>query len=493
MVRALKKLSVIAVAMFLVVSTQCSKGPTGPAGPQLTGKMTGFAVLVDANGNQPAAKSSIIVSIDSTTKQATTDANGYWYITGVETGTYDLTFSKAGYATTRLVQVQFTGGAIDSGKDVGTVYLCAPPSFSVKTLSKLSTLRSDSTTVHLGVQLTDSTVSGPYSPYRVFLFFGNSSVSSSPSNYQSVATYAMSFHNGVDTTTIKLTPATFAAAGFAAGDSVSVVAYVANVGPNNSSYLDPATGKTIYNNINSTPSNVISLVVASDTTGPAGNGSIGGTVVLVEATGAQPPSFNGVMVSIDGTSINATTNDSGAWTIPNLGAGTYNLTFVKPGYDTSHVVQVVSSGAGLKSVGTTDLCQAPPFSVGDLWQSPSADTRIRLGVKLTDTTVSDIPYRVFLFFGTDSTVSSDPSTYRSASITNAMAFQNGVDSTSIILTAASTSLINYNFLSGDTVYIAAYTANAGTLTSAYTDPVTGRVVYTNINPTESNVIKVVVP
>ena len=74
-----------------------------------------------------------------------------------------------------------------------------------------------------------------------------------------------------------------------------------------------------------------------------------------------------------------------------------------------------------------------------------------------------------------------------------MAFQNGVDSTSIILTAARTSLINYNFLSGDTVYIAAYTANAGTLISAYTDPVTGRVVYTNINPTESNVIKVVVP
>jgi len=492
MVRAIRKLSVIAVAMFLVVSTQCSKGPTGPAGPQLTGKMTGFAVLVDANGNQPASKLSIIVSIDSTTKQATTDANGYWYISGVETGTYDLTFSMTGYATTRLVQVQFTGGAIDSGKDVGTVYLCATPSFSVKTLSKLSTLRSDSTTVHLGVQLTDSTVSGPYSPYRVFLFFGNSSVSSSPSNYQSVSTYAMSFHNGVDTTTIKLTPATFAAAGFAAGDSVSVVAYVANVGPNNSSYLDPATGRTIYNNINSTASNVVTLFVGSDTTSPVG-GSIGGMVALIAANGAQPPNLDGVLVSIDGTSLNATTSDSGAWSIQNLGAGTYNLTFFKPGYDTAHVVQVVSTGVNSKSVGTINLCQAPSFSVGDLWQSPSADTRIRLGVKLTDTTVSDVPYRVFLFFGTDSTVSSDPSTYRSASINNAMAFQSGVDSTSIILTAASASLINYNFLSGDTVYIAAYTANAGTLNSAYTDPATGRVVYTNINPAESNVIKVVVP
>jgi hypothetical protein len=222
-------------------------------------------------------------------------------------------------------------------------------------------------------------------------------------------------------------------------------------------------------------------------------GSIGGMVALIAANGAQPPNLDGVLVSIDGTSLNATTSDSGAWSIQNLGAGTYNLTFFKPGYDTAHVVQVVSTGLNLKSVGTTNLCQAPPFSVGDLWQSPSADTRIRLGVKLTDTTVSDVPYRVFLFFGTDSTVSSDPSTYRSASINNAMAFQSGVDSTSIILTAASASLINYNFLSGDTVYIAAYTANAGTLNSAYTDPATGRVVYTNINPAESNVIKVVVP
>jgi hypothetical protein len=486
--------------------SHCDRGPAGPAGPKLTGTMSGFAVLVKSDGSQPSRRDSVMVTIDHnfvpTGKAiysflATTDSTGKWSIPDVETGIYNLTFTRTGYVTTKLIQSQFTGGS-DAGsepKDIGTVYLCQLPSFSVKTLSRLSALRTDSTSVHLAVQLTDQTITGPYMPYRVFLFLGtDSSVSSDPKHYLSVLTYTMLFQNGVDSTTIKLTPAVFAANGFAAGAQVYLAAYAANAGNNNSSYLDTVSGRTMYANLNSTSSNVLKVTVASDTTGPAGNGSINGIVTLVKANGFLPDRRDSIVVSIDGTMINTHTDSSGAWSIANIGAGTYNFTITRQGYDTARIVQTVFSGSGSKSLGTINLCQIPAFSVVELKHWISTDTnKVRLSIKLSDTTVSDpnVPYRVFLFFGTDSLVSANPSHYQSVAINNVMAFNKGVDTSTIILTAPN--FINYGFIEGDTVYIAAYAANAGPENTSYTDPVTGRVVYNNINPMRSNVIKVIVP
>jgi hypothetical protein len=492
MVRSHKVFSALAVAISLGILTQCNVGPTGPAGPKLTGTMTGFTILVKTNGSQPARRDSVTVTIDSTSLTAMTDSAGEWSIPEVATGTYGLTFSRNGYSSNKLVQVQFTGGGT---KDVGTVYLCQVPGFSVRALSLLSSLRTDSATAHLEVRLTDSTVSGPYMPYRVFLFLGtDSSVSSDPEHYQSVVSFPMSFQNGIDSTTIKLTPSAFASYGFAAGDQVFIAAYTANAGTNNSSYLDPVTGRVIYTNLNSSRSNVVRVIVASDTTGPAGNGSITGSIALVKANGYEPARRDSVAVSINGTPFSTITDSTGAWSISNLGPGTYTFSFARAGYDTARVMQYGFSGTGSKSLGTTNLCQAPSFNVANVWHWISTDTnRIRLGIKVSDTTVSDpnVPYRVFLFFGTDSSVSSNPSHYLSVSTNNVMAFQKGIDSTSVILTAPL--LVNYGFVEGDIVYVAAYAANAGSANSAYTDPATGRLVYVNINPVESNVIKIIVP
>jgi hypothetical protein len=454
--------------------------------------MTGFAILVKSNGGQPANRDSVTVTIDSTTFKAMTDSTGEWSIPGVTTGTYNLSFTRNGYSSNKSVQVQFTGGGT---KDIGTVYLCQAPSFSVKTLSQLSTVRTDSTTAHLEVRLTDSTVAGPYMPYRIFLFLGtDSSVSSDPEHYQSVISYTMSFQNGIDSTTIKLTPATFAANGYSAGNQVYIAAYTANAGTNNSSYLDPFTGRVVYTNLNASRSDVIKVIVASDTTGSAGTGSITGGIALVKANGLQPARRDSVTVSIDSTSFKTMSDSTGSWTIPNLGPGTFNFTFSRSGYATTKVLQFGFAGTGTKVLGTVNLCQPPSFSVANLWHWVSADTnRIRLGIKLSDSTLSDsnAPYRVFLFFGADSLVSSNPSHYIGVSTNNVMAFQKGIDSTSITLTAST--LVNYGFVEGNTVYIAAYAANAGSANSAYTDPATGRVAYVNINPVRSNFIKVVIP
>ncbi len=318
----------IVAAIVLAALIGCEHGPMGPEGPALKGTLTGFAVLVNANGDQPARKDSVMVMIGDSRWITYTDSTGYWSIPWVETGIYDIVFMKNGYADNKLVQVQFTGGG---KKDVGNVFLCQVPGFSVKQLSKLTPIRTDSTTLRLAVQLTDSTITGPFMPYRVFLFLGtDSSVSSDPNHYVSEILFTMQFKKGVDSNTIRIAPATFATNGFAAGDQVYIAAYTANAGNNNSAYLDPGTGRIIYNNINGTRSNVLKVLVASDTSGPAGNGYITGFVDLVKVNGGRPPVRDSVTVSIDSSAFKTMTDSSGAWTIPNLGAGTYDFTFSKP-------------------------------------------------------------------------------------------------------------------------------------------------------------------
>jgi hypothetical protein len=232
--------------------------------------------------------------------------------------------------------------------------------------------------------------------------------------------------------------------------------------------------------------------------GPAGpklTGTIYGFVILVNSNGAQPALRDSVVVSIDGTSLQTITDSAGKWSFPGMETGIYNFTFVRKGYETTKLVQVQFTGGADRDVATTDLCQAPSFYVDSIWQRIVADTikdtaKIQLGAQL-DTAIwaPTVPYRVFLFLGSDTSVSSNPSTYWTV-VNSTMAFENGVDSTSIALTVSS--LVNDGFVAGDTVYIAAYAGNAGSINSTYTDTVTGRTVYVNINPMRSNVIKVTI-
>jgi hypothetical protein len=220
--------------------------------------LSGFVVLVNGNGTEPANRDSVIVTIEGTSLSALTDSLGAWSIGGVETGIYNIAFNKSGYGTTKITQRQFTGGGQIS---VGTEYLCKAPAFNVDSLWVRPPKAADPYSLYIGVKLSDTTASS-MGPYRTFIFLQrDTSVAMDPAHYAAVFTINTYFKDGVDSTNAKIQPVNFSNGGFVSGDSIYAAAYLANAGSFTSGYEDLATGKTIYTNLNGVRSKVVRVVV----------------------------------------------------------------------------------------------------------------------------------------------------------------------------------------------------------------------------------------
>ncbi|MDD5676250.1 MAG: carboxypeptidase-like regulatory domain-containing protein [Chitinivibrionales bacterium] len=239
---------------------------------------------------------------------------------------------------------------------------------------------------------------------------------------------------------------------------------------------------------------ILPLLVNCSSQDPAGlrlKGTVSGFVNLINADGSRPEIQDSVKVSFEGSSLFTYTDSSGQWSFDNVETGIYTIVFEKNGFGVSKVNQFQFSGGGDKIVGTTELCRPPAFSVKHLWARKQAAPSLQwyLGFTLSDSTVDQMG-RVFVFVDYDSTVSSDTQ-HRGGYFTENLVFNTGVDSTSAKLEAIS--FVNNGFLSGDTVYIVAYAANAGNANSGFLDPQTGATIFTNLNAAPSNRVRVVVP
>ena len=154
----------------------------------LRGTMTGFVRLVDENGDD-LSSGGVKVSVDGTNFSTLSDSSGKWTLSDVTAGTYDISFSKEGFGTNKVVSFSFVGN--------GTAYLNritvpAVPSFT-STLDIAQADTSDSSTVISVVgNLSDFAPLG--SSRLVLLFLAKTpSVSSDPSNYTDyVTTYVPS-------------------------------------------------------------------------------------------------------------------------------------------------------------------------------------------------------------------------------------------------------------------------------------------------------------
>jgi hypothetical protein len=259
MTRKATLVSALAGACMVSLLINCFEGPTGPAGPSLSCTLSGYVVLVNTNGSQPSNRDSVMVTLDGTGLSTLTDVTGKWVIPNVHTGTYTIIYNKSGsvYGITKSVQAQIVGG---NDRDLGVIYLCQPPSITFDSLSEFQ-LKADSSNIWIKVYLSaDSSAI----PYRTLLVFSSdTNITSAPSIYQVTSFFNTIFKNGVDSTNIKLTPATFASAGFSVGATVYVAGFLANAGSDNSSYLDTATGRTQYTNFNTKRSNILTITVPS--------------------------------------------------------------------------------------------------------------------------------------------------------------------------------------------------------------------------------------
>lgn len=244
--------AVIAILLFSKCAKDGDTGPdgaTGPAGPSLTGDFSGFINLYDVNGVKLTDHSGVVVSVEGKDISTTTTSDGHYKLTGISTGTYNIVYTKAGYAVRKLVTYQFIGG--------GEVYYGINYMYQIPAMT-VTNLTSAPSTITPGLTVISGTLSGelPTSERYVRIFVNSgSTVSSDPSKFlYTSSTYALSSMTSFQ---INITSSNLNLVGIASGQAISIVAY--GESRTSTSYADINTGRYVYTSINPTPSNVISI------------------------------------------------------------------------------------------------------------------------------------------------------------------------------------------------------------------------------------------
>lgn len=231
-------------------------GTTGPAGPALTGDLTGFVNLYDLDGTLLLDHSGVTVSADTNGTAAATAAsatNGKWTLVGLKTGTYTITWTKAGYGIQKDVEMHFVGGGEAYYGSIKTLYQI--PLFTVTNLAATAAAPMITCTGTLTGALPPSGVS------KVRIFVGTTaSVSSDPATYIYTKRDADQIVSSGTSLSAAITIATLeSSTGVAAGTTVYLIAYAE--GFSSMRYTDIITGKDVFPNLNPTPSNVVSVVL----------------------------------------------------------------------------------------------------------------------------------------------------------------------------------------------------------------------------------------
>jgi len=219
-------------------------------------------------------------------------------------------------------------------------------------------------------------------------------------------------------------------------------------------------------------------------TGPAGpylTGSISGIVRLQDSSGTRMSDNSGAVISIENTSLTATSSAMGVWTIGSLSTGTYTISIMKPGFDSYKYFGFQFVGGGNAPLYPTYLHQLPTFDVQHISVSSSGSS-IRVSGNISSTLVQT----VILFWGRDRLISNDPAHF----LTYSFFYIPG--STGSFTTFVSPSGLRPGINTGDKAYVVAYPSTNGGWNS-YVDPATGRDVITSIRPVPSNIDSVIVP
>lgn len=224
----------------------CKDGDQGPAGPRLSGTLTGFILLHDENGTRLPTSFGATVSLESTDFVATTDSTGRWSLNGVNTGIYNLVYAKAGFGTFMVPSFQFVGGGTYND---GPKELYELPSFTVASFTPETTTASGN--IRLLLKGTLSKVNG-----SVTFFIGTSGdVSSDPAH--NLFTLSVSSYPDADNFNHGLSAFELDRVGLTSGTMIYLKAY-----PSNKSYqryYDPATGRPVYTGIGPVGSTAVSL------------------------------------------------------------------------------------------------------------------------------------------------------------------------------------------------------------------------------------------
>lgn len=241
-------IALFTTALLIGCAKDGDTGPAGAPGPSLSGDLLGFVQLFDQYGAHVLVDlDSANVSIDGTSMTSWSDSLGKYTVSGLHTGTYDVTCTKSGYGTMKVNSLQFVGGG-DLQRDLR---MAAIPTFMLDSISVNSAP---------GGLVVNGFAPVETQPRTVLVFVGTGAgTSADPATY--LTFYNKNIAVNQNNFNIQIPASDFAAMGLSSGSTVYFAAYAATPNfQNTSSYEDPATGRTVFTAIGASAYTASALV-----------------------------------------------------------------------------------------------------------------------------------------------------------------------------------------------------------------------------------------
>lgn len=243
----MKKILLIAISTLLLMS--CSKKNTTEVLPTPTGSLTGRVVLNNSQGAVVENAAGVTVSLDSTSYNTTTDSLGNYTLKNIPQGIYTITYNKSGYSIHKMIDV-----TIDAGNApivASYVNLYEPSSVQITSFSA----KLDSPNVNVSVTINPPSSNSSFAYYApTVLVFMSTSPSVSSVNY--ISTYNIDFQYGNGNSISEDISSYYL--NYPSGSKIYLIAYPNSY--NEDSYLNPATGRTVYEGLG-TPSSVVPVTL----------------------------------------------------------------------------------------------------------------------------------------------------------------------------------------------------------------------------------------
>lgn len=231
----------------------------------------------------------------------------------------------------------------------------------------------------------------------------------------------------------------------------------------------------------------------------AETGVITGNVVVINVNQERVADKGGVIVTVEGSSVSCVSDQNGRYTLKGLAPGFYNITWSKGEFGYTRYIGVECNHEGVSSGPKVWVVEIPRFSVEGLRDSLWDRSVIMTGKAVGTLAGSTAAIRFFI--GTTPDVSWDPSKHiftcqGFSPIPDQLLGKIGAGSISSSALQFALPLDQPNLgaagvVSGATVYVVAYAD--GVPSQSYDDILTGRRVFTTINPVPSNVVRVTLP
>jgi hypothetical protein len=219
-------------------------------------------------------------------------------------------------------------------------------------------------------------------------------------------------------------------------------------------------------------------------------GKIQGTIRLTDEFGVELGSHDSMLITA-GAGEDGMSAGDGTFSIDGLTSGTYHLEYSKSGFGTfkKFNIQVnANTSAGITALQGVDyLGQKSTTIISQLTAAVNmTDTTLNFGCSLAPAPTTVQPRSFRLFFAKQTTVNSDnylftPSNSWTSTVSSGLV--TGFDPGNFY---------SNGFVPGDSVYAIAY--GESIRTNTYTDPVTGKKIYPNLNSgSPSNIAGFILP